>query len=257
MLTDVGRKLLKRWIYVLVKVGEEFLVPYTSGRWEAVAGAPGYGPAFRPFLERFLATLAQADWRPGSYYPGGWYRQLVGRDAGGEGVPGTVAIAPEALRPFTLEEVRVDRQGRWFVGDKPIGGRILRHFLHNLHFDDELARYAIRYRLEAHFETRYVHHDSPPIRVRRVTLRGGAPLLWLNTGGQEPLQPETLRLDAAEQLYCAVGAARLPAWFEEPARWELLKDADERDGAWVLSVGGRELALPLDASWPYADALPV
>ncbi len=63
-------------------------------------------------------------------------------------------------------------------------------------------------------------------------------------------------MDAAEQLYCAVTADDLPAQFDDAARWELLKDADERDGRWVLSFAGRELSAALDAPWPYADRLP-
>ncbi|HKI96842.1 MAG TPA: hypothetical protein VKB51_00075 [bacterium] len=252
MLTDPGRALLARWIYVLVKVDERFIVPYTPQRWAAVTRDPGYGADFAPLLERFLCALTQGDWPPGSYYPGGWYRQLSAR---GED-PVRVATAPEALERFHLEEVVVDRDGRWLVGDKAIEGRVLQHFLRNLHFDGELARYVIRYRMEQHFETRYLHHRSPPIRVRRVGLDGGVVTLLLNTGREEPLRPETLRMDEAERLYCAVGADDVPAWFEEPARWELLKDADHRDGGWVLTVGGRELSAPLDAPWPYADALP-
>ncbi len=253
MLTESGRALLQRWIYLLVNVGEDFIVPYTEARWAAVVRAADYGAPFELFLARFLEALSGPGWPAGSYYPGGWYRALAAR---GEPLE-RVAIEPEALGPFYLEDVVIDRAGRWRVGRKAITGRVLTHFLRNLHYDAELGRYQIRYRLERHFETRYLHHRSPPIRVRRVTLEDGAPQLWLNTGQREPLRPETLRLDAAEQLYCAVAPERLPAWFEEPARWELLKNAEERDGAWVLSVGGRELSASLHAPWPYADGLPV
>jgi hypothetical protein len=252
MLTDSGRALLQRWVYVLVKVGAEFIVPYTPSRWEAVVRDPAYGAAFEPFLARFLEALAAPGWQPGSYYPGGWQRALVAR---GEALE-RVAIEPAALAPFYLEEVTVDREGRWRVGRKLITGKVLTHFLRNLHYDAELGRYRIHYRMERLFETRYLHHRSPPLRVRRVTLQRGAVELWLNTGAREPLRPETLRMDEAEQLYCAVGAEGLPAWFEEPARWELLKDAEERDGAWLLSVGGRALNATLDAPWTYADGLP-
>ena len=182
----------------------------------------------------------------------GWYRALTARDAD----PAAAAITPEALGPFRLDEVVVDRAGRWHVGSKPVGGKVLQHFLRHLHFDAELARYVIRYRLERQDETRYLHHHSPPVRVHRVTLDGGAVTLWLNTGQRETLRPETLRMDAGERLYCAVWPEQVPAWFEDPARWELLKDAEERDGAWVLSVDGRVLEAELDAPWPYADALP-
>jgi hypothetical protein len=252
MLTAQGRALLERWIYVLVMAGEDYLAPYTPARWERVAGHSGYDAGFRPFLERCLEALPRPGWAAGSYFPGGWYRALVAR---GED-PARATIAPETFAPFFLDEVVVDARGDWFVGGKPIVGRILDHFLRNLHFDAELERYVIRYRLERHVETRYLHHHSPPLRVRRVTLDGAGITLWLNTGERERLHPETLRLDARELLYCAVRAERLPARFEEPARWELLKDVEARDGAWVLHVGGCALETTLEAPWPYADRLP-
>jgi hypothetical protein len=252
MLTARGRTLLERWIYVLVLADGAFVCPYTEARLAALRGDAGYGADFAAFLERFLAALAGGPWAPGSYYPGGWYRRLQAR---GE-APARAPVTPGALGPFYQDELRVDRQGRWFVGRKAITGRVLQHFLRNLHYDAELGRYVIRYALERHTETRYLHHESPPVRVRRVTHDGGAVTLRLNTGRSEPLRPETLRLDGAEQLYCAVGEEQVPAWFEEPARWELLKDAEERDGTWVLSLGGRTLAPPLHAAWTYADGLP-
>lgn len=252
MPTPIGRTLLERWIYVLVKCDREFVVPYTPERWERVANDPAYGEDFASFLERVLEALAAADWAPGSYYPGGWYRMLQGKG----GAPNRVDVTPEALRPFHMDELTVDRQGRWRVGSKPVSGKVLGYFLRNLHFDADLQRYVIRYPMEAHFETRYLHHRSPPIRVRRVTLGGEGITLRLNTGEEERLRPETLRMDADEQLYCAVRTERVPAWFEEPARWELLKDADEQDGTWVLRVDGRLLEATLDAPWAYADGLP-
>lgn len=252
MLTDAGRRLLARWIYLPIKVGDAFVVPYTPERLAAVEADASYGPQFAPFLRRCLEALQEPGWAAGSYHPGGWYRMLQGRAED----PRAVAITSQTFAPFFLEEAGVDRSGRWYVGRKTITGKVLTHFLRHLDYDGELERYVIRYRLAKHFETRYLHHEAPPIRVQRVTQGADGLRLRLNTGREEPLRPETLRLDEAEQLYCAVGAQGLPAWFEEPARWELLKDAEERDGTWVLSVGGRELTATLDAAWSFADHLP-
>lgn len=251
MLTDPGRTLLARWIYVMVKRDDAFVVPYTPARWQRVTEpAAGYGPAFEPFLERVCETLAGADWAVGNYYPGGWFRALEGR---GED-PAAAPVTPETLAPFHLDELRVDAQGQWWVGPKRIAGRVLQHFLRHLEFDAELGRYRVHYRMDTTYETRYLHHESPPIRVHRLALEDGTPVVQLNTGAREPLRPDSLRMDAAEHLYCAVGEAGLAAWFEDPPRWELLKDAEPRNGDWVLRVGGRELVVPLGAPWPYADA---
>jgi hypothetical protein len=252
MLTAQGRDLLARWIYVSVKVADDFIVPYTAERLAAAGAAPGYGAGYGPFLARFLEALRGPGWPAGSYYPGGWYRALRGREAD----PAAEPIAPAALGRFYLEEVTVDAEGRWWVGAKAITGRVLTHFQRHLHYDAELGRYAIRYRVERDFEARYLHHHAPPIRVRRALAADGAVTLLLNTGRREVLRPDTLRMDRAERLYCAVGEQALPAWFEEPARWELLKSADERDGDWVLSLGGQERVVPLHAPWPFADRIP-
>ena len=53
MLTDRGRTLLERWIYVLVKVGEDFLLPYTPERWRAVTGDD---MLLRPRMKRIATT---------------------------------------------------------------------------------------------------------------------------------------------------------------------------------------------------------
>lgn len=253
MLTETGRTLLDRWIYVLVKVDDTFVVPFTTGRLGRVEADPGYPPGFRPFLQRVLAALTAPGWAPGSYYPGGWFRMLAAQGAD----PLAAEITPEALRRFTLEEVRVERDGRWFVGPKHVEGRILRHFLRHLSFDPALGRYVIHYKLERDYETRYIHHESPPFRVQRVTFAHNPPRLHLNDGTHEPLRPESLRLDVAETLYCAVKAEAVPAVFSDEARWSLLQHAEERDGRWVLPLAGGPVTLPPPGTpWPYADRLP-
>ena len=251
MLSDPARALLERWIYVMVKCNETFLAPYTPERLGQVcAPDAGYGQDFAPFLDRVCEALTRPGWRPGSYYPAGWYRALIAQAAD----PATVPIVPDALAPFYQEELRVDPQGVWYVGSKRIVGRVLRHFLSHLDYDAELGRYRVQYRLEAQYETRYLHHQSPPIRVHRVANSDGTMMLHLNTGRSEPLQAGSLRLDAAEQLYCAVGPGHLTAWFEDAARWEVLKDVREHDGAWVLRLAGQDVPVPLQDPWPYADA---
>lgn len=260
MLTPVGRKLLERWTYVLVRTagGHEgnpvgdYTVPYSQEALAAFGAEEEYGDAFLPFLERFLAALSEGDWPAGSYYPGGWYRALV---AAGEH-PAQAVPTLSALEPFFLEELRVDAAGRWFLGAKPITGKVRSFFLHNLGFDTVLQRYRVRYPLEQHMEMRYLHHESPPLRVERVEEDGGAILLRLNNGRQETLRPETLRLGAAERLYCAVLPEQVPAEFEDVPRWQLLKDAAPDGTCWRLPAGGSTLLLDPAQPWDYADRLP-
>jgi len=248
---DLAQNLLKRWIFVLVRVGEEFVVPFTAAGRERIAREGGYGDAFMPVLERIMTDLGEPQWEPGSYYPGGWFRSL---QAKGED-PLRVPIAPDTLRPFHLEEVRVDAAGRWFVGPKQMEGRVLDHFVKHLEFDAALERYRINYKLETYYETRYIHPLSPPYRV--VAVSPDLATLTLNDGRTEPLRPDTLRMTADERLYVAVKAEGLAALFEDNARWQVLQHLDEGRDGWMLSRAGRQIPLHLDAPRPYrGDVLP-
>ncbi len=80
-------------------------------------------------------------------------------------------------------------------------------------------------------------------------------MLWLNNSGREALRPETLRIDRNERLYCAVLPEQVPAEFEEAARWEILKDAEERNGGWVVTLSGQDIVLAAEMPWPYADRI--
>ena len=251
MIRPEAKPLLSRWIYVLVKVGEEYLTPFTTDGLERIYRNGGYGDSFRIFLDRVLEALAAPEWPAGTYFPGGWYRAL---DAARE-PPEGVEITPERFRSFFMEEVRVDPEGAWFVGRKRIEGRVLGYFLRNLHFDPDLERYLIRYWLDTYFETRYLHHQSPPFRVLRCSEDAGGFLLHLNDESEEPLRPETLRMDAAERLYCAVKPEGLPARFADPARWQLLQQVEEAAPGWVLRLGAREVPLALEGPLVFPGGL--
>lgn len=252
MIDPVSRLLLERWIYTLVLLGGEFMVPYTAPRQAALRGSGEYDPDFHLFLERFIAALTAPDCRPGNYFPGGWYRALKaqGRDVT------RVEIAPDALGPFYGEEVHVDANGRWRVGARPVTGRVLEFFLRHLRFDADLGRYWVRYRNVNYPETRYLRHESPPYRVRRVSFDGGTPLLYLNDGTSEPLRADTLRLNRREALFCAVKPQRLPAVFEDAARFHLLDRIEDHSGGVVLPTAAGAVPLRLEAPWEGADALP-
>jgi hypothetical protein len=251
-LTAQGRALLDRWIYVLVLANGEFSVPYTEARRHAVLAGEQYGADFEPFLERFLATLEAPEWPPGNYFPGGWYRALKAKAGELPAAP----PSPANLGPFFGAEVRVDSAGRWAVGPKAVSGRVLEFFLRHLEFDGELGRYRIRYWLGTYPETRYVRHESPPFRVRAVRLEGGPPRVLLNDGTEEPLRPETLRLNAAEALFCAVKPQGLPAVFDSGARFDLLHRVDERQAGWWLHLPGGDHELGLHRPWSGSDQLP-
>ncbi len=268
---DPRAELLPRRIYTLVKCGRQFRVPYLPAAWQALVASGEYGEDFFAFLGRFLAALREAEWPAGSYFPGGWYRVLLARGQD----PARVPITPHALGPFYGDEVRVDEAGVWTVGRKIITGAVLQFFLRNLHFDPELQRYVIRYDLESYVETRYIHHESLPLRILALEGDPAGPWVHANDGTREPLRWDTLRMDAAEQVYCAVRPERLPAQFADGPRFRLLdrlterptersedrsgvregERAWERAGEWAVRWGEREHTLNLAAPWPGAASL--
>ena len=250
-LTAQGRALLDRWIYVLVLAGGEFVLPYTRAAWDAIRREE-YGKDFPPYLERFLAALEGPGWPPGNYFPGGWYRALKAKGAALPESPPT----PDGLGQFHGAEVRVDAAGRWTVGPKRVTGRVLEFFLNNLEFDATLGRYRIRYPLGKYPETRYLRHESPPLRVRAARLDDGAPRVLLNDGHEEPLRPETLRLNASEALFCAVRRQGLPAVFDDSARFQVLNRVAEKEGRWWLALPGGEFEIWPQGAWSGSDQLP-
>lgn len=242
MIVPRAKPLLERWIYVLVKVDADFLAPYTEAARRRIVRDGGYGEAFSGFLDRFLEALASPEWPAGTYYPGGWYRGLTAD--GGD--PLRVEFSPAGMARFYQDEFRVEANGDWRVGEKLIVDPVRRFFLSHLQFDPGLQRYLICYRLDSYNETRYVHHESPPLRVARAAFAGDRIELSLNDETREPLRAESLRLDADERLFCAVKSQGLPALFEDNARWQLLDKVEERQpGQWVLLTADGELPLNL------------
>ena len=239
---SLARTLISRWIFIQGKMDQEPVLFTTKAAFQAFEAAHEYGPDFMLFLERFIKALAQPGWPSGSYFPVGWYQKLRHSSTDWQAVP----ITPQSVAEFYLEEMRVDTQGKWYVGSHLIKGRILKYFLSHLEFDEDTECYRIRHWLETGFEMRYLHHESPPIQVKQCEMHGQATTLHLNIGKTWPLDFQTLRLDNQEQLYCAVTEQGLPARFEERARWALLQRVEEVASGWVINLGGKTIPLLLD-----------
>lgn len=237
--------LLNRWIFVLVRVGDDYIVPYTDDARRLIMQQGGYGVEFEEFLQRFLESLSAPTFAAGSYYPGGFYRSLTAEPQ----VAPLPEITAESMGPFYLEEMRVEADGRWRVGENEIKGRVLAHFLSNLEFDKVLERYRIRYRLEEYFDIRYIHPLSPPYRVVSVNVQTMTAVL--NDGTTATVRPDSLRMDSKEHLTMAVKADGLPALCEDNARWQILQHAESRNGNWTLTLPTGEVPLNLDGPRPY------
>jgi len=234
-------RLLRRWMFPMVKSGNKFGLPYGQEFREGLGTSGEYPPAFTPFLERFLVALAGPEWQPGSYYPGGWFRSLAAQGAD----PLAARLSVEELRPFFRDELRVDGRGRWWLGAKPIKGRVLSFFLKHLHFDPALNLYCVRYQLESVEEAQYLHPEAPPLRVRRIDRSSDLPMLELNDGTREPLDPRSLWLGGEDRLFAKVRSSVWTVEFDDPARWDVLQTVEQSGDCCFVTLAGDRWELPV------------
>ena len=113
---------------------------------------------------------------------------------------------------------------RWLDRLPPPDGR------HILRLDDR--RYA------------YVDVADTPLVARAARLEGGAVLLALSDGCEEPLDPGTLTLDGAGVLRCRVRDGRLAARLTTSAAAVLGELIADGPGGPTLVLGGRHHPLP-------------
>ena len=241
MITDLGQRLLDRWIYVLVKVGADFVLPFTQEGYRRILDSGEYGDDFGPYLDAWLSMLDGGKWKAGHYFPGKGYREALKSKV----VSGLLPLQDHVVHNGYQDELIVDPAGKWFLGEKEVMGKVLSFFQSRLRFDPEICRYWIGYPLEGRIETRYIHHHSPPIRVIGIVQDADSFTVHLNTGAKERLNPGDLWLDRREELFCRVGEQRLPAWFRESARWEILKNGEDYDGGWRVVVGKEQILIPV------------
>jgi hypothetical protein len=127
--------------------------------------------------------------------------------------------------------------GRWYSDDEPINNaRIAKLFSKCLRQVDDG-----RWQIAMADERAFVEiHDTPWV----VTGIGGDAVhgftLRLNDDTEEPLDPATLTVGAANVLYTRVKGGRHRARFLRPAYYQLAPAIAERGGRFVLATGGRD-----------------
>jgi hypothetical protein len=127
--------------------------------------------------------------------------------------------------------------GRWYSDDEPINNaRIAKLFSMCLRQVDDG-----RWQIAMADERAFVEiHDTPWV----VTSVGGDPTrgftLRLNDDTEEPLDPATLTVGAANVLYTRVKDGRHRARFLRPAYYQLAPAIAERGGRFVLATAGRD-----------------
>ena len=152
------------------------------------------------------------------------------------------ALPPaDALPPaeWTLPKLRVDVDGEWWDDDVQITHHgVLANLRGNLRRDAD--GYFIQTRVRIPVEVA----DAPWV-VTRIERRGEGLHAWLNDGGEQDVDPATLRLGAGNVPYCGVKDGAFEARLSRAAAYQLLALAhyDEPTGRGALRLGGREYAL--------------
>jgi uncharacterized protein len=144
--------------------------------------------------------------------------------------------------PFTREStIRLDSEGRFFHDGEPIEHPGLAHAMHgwiSRHPNDG------RYVLENGWDWCYLTVDDTPFVVRSAKIEGDALAVTLSDGSTETIAPSALRAASDGTLRCEVKASAkggpYPARFDRHALVSLGENLTERDGQYVLAMGGRE-----------------
>jgi len=148
-----------------------------------------------------------------------------------------MAAVPPA--EWTLPALRVDVDGEWWDGDVQITHPgVLANLRGNLRRDP--GGYFIQTRVRIPVEV-----ADAPFVVTRIERRGEALHAWLNDGGEQDVDPATLRIGAGDVPYGAVKGGAFEARLSRAAAYQLLAlaDYDEQSGRGALNLGGREYTL--------------
>ena len=140
---------------------------------------------------------------------------------------------------WTLHDLRIDADGTWYDGGVEIThAGILANLRSNLRRDH--AGYFIQTRVRIP-----VRVEDVPVLVMRVERHADTLRVWLNDGGEETVDPATIRVGAGDVPYCAVKGGTYEARFTRAAAFQLLALAeyDEVTGRGALRLAGREYPL--------------
>ena len=140
---------------------------------------------------------------------------------------------------WKLPDLRIDLDGDWYdEGIQVTHPGILANLRNNLKKDADGYFIQTRVRIP-------VKVDDAPWVVTRIERRGEALHAVLNDGGEERVDPASIRLGRGDAPYCTVKAGAFEARFSRAATFQLLAlaDYDEASGRGALRLGGREYPL--------------
>ncbi|MBU2552755.1 MAG: DUF1285 domain-containing protein [Proteobacteria bacterium] len=143
---------------------------------------------------------------------------------------------PDGLPPCLI---RVDKEGRMtHLGAPMIHEGINRLLMEHVRLDEK-GRYII----EFNGQRCYVDVEDTFFviqRLDRVAEESESFFVTLNDGTRERLDPSSLSQGRENVLYARVKAGRFPARFLRPSYYQLAEFIVEKNGSFVLPVGGRD-----------------
>jgi hypothetical protein len=138
--------------------------------------------------------------------------------------------------------IRLDAEGQWWHdGERVTHPKIIDAWNRGIERDDS-GRCIIRFGAD----WAVIQVDDVPIQVLGARLHGGGVVLALSDGRSEPLDASTLHLSRAGVLYCKVRSGTLPARFSRNAHFIVGEQLEEREGEFVLELGGETFTVRSD-----------
>jgi len=133
----------------------------------------------------------------------------------------------------------LDKEGRWFHE-----GVEITHPRTCELFSRSVCREADGgYGLQIGRERARIEVEDTPYMVREVRFCGAQVELKLNDGSLEILDPASLRIGAANVLYCQVKPEKLPARFLRPAYYQLVGRVEQDEDGYFLELGREKFYL--------------
>ncbi len=135
--------------------------------------------------------------------------------------------------------IRVDREGRWYYGDREIIRKEIVRELFGLLDRDPQGRYWLR----MGDEQQPLEVEDTVFLVEEVQREGEGFVVRLNDGTKEQLDLETFWMTPEGVPYCMVKGGRFPARFTRIAFYQLGQHASFDGLTYFIEVAGRRYIL--------------
>ena len=234
---EAARELREHGSYLFFKHGRRFCNPLVREEWDRLQGDEVlHDEAVRAVVEQHLIGRLP-ELTVGIYSPVPIARAFE------RGVD-----LEAALGDFRYEMIHVDADGQWWWQGRVVAERLRTFFHAHLGWEPDLGLHYFEYRVsDQWFDKCYLLCDSPPIQAIRIDVPDTLPdigpwrfVAYLDTGDDDSVDPETLRLDDAERLL-VMSDAHGEVLVSGTTRFQLLSSV--REDLCSLELGGRVFRL--------------